>query len=220
MLSCPACSNTLSVESYEPDLKRCPACDHVWQYPAIVTAQYDAKYVHQRYDAYPTTEIMSYLRLGLMKCFVSPLCGRDFILDVGYGNGSFLKACKKAGYKCYGSDVHGVDYGIEERPLDGSETYDCVTFFDSLEHFADFEAIRKVLNRSHYVIVSIPFRPANFPQNLNWKHYRPGEHLHYPSLNSLKHILKKRLVFSDDLEDAIRGKNKDGSQNILTAVFA
>lgn len=211
---CPVCSETALV-AYPQNLYQCPGCFHIFEYPALVTAKYNQEYVDKRYETYKTTDTMSYLRVGFLKYLTK--AGR--LLDVGYGNGAFVRAASAAGFDAYGNDVHKADYGIREAELNDGTDWDVVTFFDSLEHFPDLEVIRDLSRRSHYVIVSLPNRPARFPQSLSWKHHRPGEHLHYFCLTSLSRLFNdKKLVVVSDLEDTIRGSDSEG-QNILTTVF-
>jgi SAM-dependent methyltransferase len=214
---CPVCQTASVVE--DEALSSCPVCKHIWQTGLKGTAVYDAQYVRSRYDVYSTTEAMSYLRLGFVKAFARN--GR--ILDVGYGNGSFLKKAAKAGFSAFGSDVHGTDYGVHDIPLDEAAmgSWDVVTFFDSLEHFSDLSLPREVALRARVVIASIPCRPDEFPACKEWRHYRPGEHLHYFSRYSLELFFVSHHVVASrsDVEDTIRGKLPSGEQNILTMAF-
>ena len=53
---------------------------------------YDRQYIYDRYDTYgKLNDRMSFLRLG----YVTGVVGSKIssIMDIGYGNGSFLKAC-------------------------------------------------------------------------------------------------------------------------------
>lgn len=179
---------------------------------------YNPDYIKTRYDLYPTTEAMSHLRTG----FVGAHARGSKLLDVGYGNGAFLKVAAKAGFDVYGSDLHGADYGIRDVPLVSDELWDVITFFDSIEHFPDFAPAIHALKRSKVAIISVPWRPEWFPDNLNWKHYKPGEHLHYFDIHSLMMLLEIngfKLLHFNPVEDVVRGKLPDGSSNILTAAF-
>lgn len=214
--TCPACDSRV-IRSVVDKIHLCSMCDHMFQNPPDVTANYNKQYVAERYDKYDTTFGMSALRVGLIKGYVRG--GR--LLDVGYGNGAFLKLAEKVGFDVFGCDVHGADYGIREVPLDNEQDWQAVTFFDSLEHFPDFALVKKLLLRTEYVVISYPKRPAEFPENRHsWKHYRPGEHLHYFSPQSLQAIVgrRKALVVTDP-EDAIRGRRENCLQNIATVIF-
>lgn len=217
-MSCPICRSLLSRSVQHPECKLsvCDVCSHVFEDPPVVTAKYDRDYILQRYAKYPTTDSMSYLRLGLLKGYVT--YGR--LLDVGYGNGSFVRIASAGGYDAYGNDVHGADFGVREASLNDKSEWDVVTFFDSLEHFPDLDVVRDLSKRSLFVVVSLPNRPERFPDNTDWKHYRPGEHLHYFSVRSLSRLFDdKKLLVVTDLEDTIRTSNS-GEKNILTVILA
>jgi len=213
---CPVCACS-SVPTSVEGLWCCGNCTHRFQYPLEVTKRYDFDYVHTRYDTYTTTDFMSHLRLGFVRS-IHPQPGR--LLDVGYGNGSFLRLAQKAGYDVYGNDVHGCGekYGIREVSLNG-EAWDVVTFFDSLEHFESLELPRQICRNAHAVVVSVPCLPDAEQDISTWRHYRPGEHLHYFTERSLAELLGAKLrVACLDLEDAVRGDRK-GDWNIMTCAY-
>lgn len=212
MLSCPTCSSK-SIDDHGETLFQCKACCHIYQHPPDVTADYGAGYL-KTYDQYPTDTI-SHLRLGFLKAFV----GKGSLLDIGYGKGDFVRAAIRGGFDAFGSDVHGVPCGVREVDLATDEReWDVVTFFDSLEHFPDFAMVCNPLSRAKYALISLPSTPADFPMNRNWRHYKPGEHLHYFSVPSLCHLVGKKLLCTSNLEDTVRG-SLNNSQNILTVIF-
>src|SRR5437867_12293806 len=82
-------------------LSYCDVCDYVFQTDLRVTQTYDREYVASRYDLYPTTTPLAYLRAGLALAFMQD-CHHATVLDVGYGNGAFLKAIGQNGLVTYG----------------------------------------------------------------------------------------------------------------------
>ena len=148
------------------------------------------------------------------------------ILDVGYGNGAFLKRARAADMEIFGVDLHTEDFGIPVVDFDTPQDYDLVCFFDSLEHFPDFAPILRLNTRN--VIVSIPYTPDFIlTAPTKWRHFKPGEHLHYFSRTSLDAFMRnwgfpKRLREGYP-EDDLRGKlTIDGKShdNIYTAIYA
>jgi len=182
---------------------------------------YDKEYVNTRYVKYgelPT--YMGYLRLGNI---IGSL-GRvpNSILDVGYGDGSFLKVCSNIIPKCYGYDIstYPIPDGcasVEDFTL---EFYDVITFFDSLEHFEDIEFVRDL--KCSYICISVPHCHYKSDEWFeNWKHRRPNEHLWHFDKKSLKAFMCRmgyEYVSCSNVEDTIR-KNKEEESNILTCVF-
>jgi len=215
-IPCPVCGHVTRPSSIE-GLWRCLTCTHLFQHPLEITAEYNYEYVHDRYESYPTTDAMSHLRLGFVRAF-HPKPGR--LLDVGYGNGSFLKVAERAGYETFGNDVHGCGekFGIREVNLNGA-VWDVVTFFDSLEHFSSLELPRHVCSQASTVIVSVPAIPEDEKDIPGWKHYRPGEHLHYFTRQSLDAFMHPKVRKGClNLEDTIRG-DRGGQWNVMTAAF-
>lgn len=183
------------------------------------TPAYDQKYVVDRYSSAPVRE-MSHLRLGYVLGSAGGVPGS--ILDIGYGSGDFLKAAKQLIPNVYGYDVPPA-YPVPGITLVDDpyrDSYDVVTFFDSLEHFESIYDIRAL--KARYIVISVPwchyFSDEWFQ---NWKHRRPNEHLwhfDYPSLCRFMAEIGFAPVNFCAVEDAIR--KSDGTwNNILTATF-
>ena len=182
---------------------------------------YDKEYVNTRYVKYgelPT--YMGYLRLGNIIGSLRRV--PTSILDVGYGDGSFLKVCSNIIPKCYGYDIstYPIPEGCKQVKSFLDESYDVITFFDSLEHFEDIDFVRDL--KCNAVCISVPHcHYKNDEWFENWKHRRPNEHLwHFdkPSLKTFMHRMGYELVSYSNVEDTIRKNNKDES-NILTCIF-
>jgi hypothetical protein len=215
MDGCPACRGKKLTD--HRDLRGCRSCTHLFQWPPTITARYDAAYV-AKYAAYPVTEI-SYLRLGFVRAFAAG----GTLLDVGHCRGDFVRAAAAAGFDAWGHDVHGQHVGVptidslNAAPPDGA-AWDVVTFFDSLEHFGNLDPVRRLARRARKIVVSLPWRPESFPASRDWRHYRPGEHLHYFTAQSLAALFDRhRLLAQTNLEDAVR--RGPGGNNIATLVF-
>ena len=183
--------------------------------------EYNKDYVNTRYVKYgelPT--YMGYLRLGNI---IGSL-GRvpKSILDVGYGDGSFLKVCNNIIPDCYGYDIstYPVPDGCTQIKNFMSDFYDVITFFDSLEHFEDIEFIRDL--KCSAICISVPHCHYKSDEWFeNWKHRRPNERLCHFDAQTLKTFMYRMgyvLVSSSNVEDTIRKNNKEES-NILTCVF-
>lgn len=219
--NCPTCQSQC-ISYARHNLTACPHCQHVFQTDLDVTVSYDANYAHQ-YDSRPV-RAMSELRWKFISAAVN-LAPGSRILDVGYGNGAFLKHARAVGMEIYGIDLHTEDFGVPVVDFNTTLHFDLLCFFDSLEHFPDFSAVRRL--RSRNVVVSIPNAPEcllDTPKH--WRHFKPGEHLHYFSHKSLGIFLQswgfpKKLVDGYP-EDALRGKLSMHGQtldNIYTAIY-
>ncbi len=219
--SCPICGAGSALHTTD-GLSECSNCRHIFQTDLKVTASYDADYAHQ-YDHRPVKE-MSELRWDFIQSHLKLPPGSR-VLDVGYGNGAFLKHARSANMDIYGIDLHSEDFGIPVVTLETKLHFDLICFFDSLEHFPN---LRPILNlRAENVIVSIPDTPSWLLSNPHaWRHYKPGEHLHYFSRRSLDNFMfgwgfaVKRA--EGHPEDSLRGKLAIGGQitdNIYSAIY-
>lgn len=183
---------------------------------------YDEHYVERSYNTYGQQEkLMSALRLG----YVIGSLGHipDTILDVGYGNGAFLNSCKKLIPHCFGSDIppaYPLPEGVGFIEDIYSQEFECVTFFDSLEHFDNIYDIKNL--KAKYIVISVPCcHYVSDEWFLNWKHRKPNEHLWHFNDQSLINFFSSigyQRICNTHIEDAIR-KPSSKLSNILTATF-
>jgi len=182
---------------------------------------YGENYIKNSYVVYePLPTYMGYLRLGNIIGSIGKI--PESILDVGYGNGSFLKVCKDIIPNCYGYDItnYPLPNGCYLTNDMFDKTYDVITFFDSLEHFDDIEFVKNL--KCNYICISVPnCHYENDEWFENWKHRRPNEHLWHFNNESLTKFMKRmgyELITESNIEDTIR-KNKNEKFNILTSVY-
>lgn len=195
----------------------------IHQSPPLISQIYNQDYVTSRYTNYGIKTLgMAYLRAGFIAAHI-PVDGQPYILDVGYGDGSFLKVCKEAGWLPCGHDISGVDLpdGIGRANSMTDSTWEIITFFDSLEHFESLDFLSELM--TGYIVVTAPechWSPGS-PEFQSWKHLRPGEHIHHFNRQSLTALMNSHgfdLVVVENIEDAIRGTNGNLS-NTFTAIY-
>ena len=181
---------------------------------------YDYDYVNSSYNQYGEKgSQMAGLRLGYL---VSKLgYWPKSILDVGYGNGDFLKICKNK-IDSYGNDISGypVPEGVTFVENIFERHYDVVCFFDVLEHFEKIDFVQNL--KCDYIFLSLPWC-HNFSDEwfLNWKHRRPDEHLWHFDEKSIKNFFNEtgyEMIDFSNIEDLIRVSNED-YPNILTCIL-
>jgi hypothetical protein len=184
--------------------------------------EYNFEYSN-KYNQYgEKSNYLSYLRLGVLLGNTHKI--PDSILDIGYGNCSFLNSAKTIIPNCYGYDVS--DYPISEDITRVENMfdkhYDVICFFDSLEHFDDINIIDKL--DCDYIFISLPwchyFSDEWF---LNWYHRRPNEHLWHFDKDSLITFFENNgfeNIYISNFEDVIR-KNETIREypNILSGIF-
>lgn len=224
------CEKTKTDNIY--NLKQCLKCSFIWQYDIRKKMDYSSRY----FDYYKKLEnndrlLIDYIRLDLIHSNISKedITKNNTILDIGYGIGSFIRSAEKQGFDCYGYDVHHIENGIKR--IDNLNNvgikFNIVTAFDSIEHMM-FEEIKSLFNlKPRYFIFSTPFAPDNIEDMINWKHFKPNEHLSYFNENNFKMLLENngyKVIYYDFPEDNVRkgnfniqtiiGVNKSEEQNL------
>jgi len=164
--------------------------------------------------------ILSALRVAFIK-----ICIEDAneILDVGYGNGDFLRVAMMAFDKAVGYDIS--DYSPEgiHRVNNIYGKHDVVCFWDSLEHMSELSFIKNL--NTKYIAVSMPYCHYEIMGEkwlADWKHLKPNEHLHHFTPDSLCKQMNEfgyePVVINNDIEDVVR-KSEDSLQNIFCAIY-
>lgn len=183
---------------------------------------YDDNYIrcYDGPDYIRETEKLQALRLG----FVYGAHGAriNTLIDVGYGNGAFMKFAKQNIPYIYGHDVTGVQ-------IDGCLIMpdiikaNVLTMWDVLEHFADLSFVKDLPVET--IVLSLPYchlitEGKEWFDN-NYHHRKPDEHLHHFnefSLQALMCSLGWKTIAVSGHEDIVR-KSRHGLQNILSMAF-
>ena len=124
------------------------------------------------------------------------------VLDVGCGDGTFLKTAGGVGYDIMPKTVkwlkdNNMFYDISQGI--GSEI-DAVTCFDSLEHMPEPKEFLCKIDKQ-ILVVSMPVIPdIRFIRQ--WKHYRPDEHFWYWTNNGFIEWMDKQGFQCIDHSDA------------------
>jgi len=185
---------------------------------------YNNEYINTYRSFGSSQDMLSHLRLGYLAGAMKRM--PRSIIDVGYGDGNFLKTCLKAGIKAYGADITGVEVPEGAHFIDDfincGRHFDAISFFDSLEHFEDMNFIDKL--DVNYLIISVPCAPTrdiSSSEFIDWRHRKPNEHLHHFDLMSLRSFMLGKGYFFKALsnpEDMIR-RDDSVDINIITGVF-
>lgn len=208
------CCNKKMILWQNANVWHCKTCGYKQQ-DKIKKFNYDKKYIKNGYGNNPTLE-MSYIRL----CFIYQYLKTGRILDIGYGDGEFIRQSIDRGYDAYGFDVHTEKFNVPTiNYLAGN--WDIVTMFDSFEHMHDINEPIKL--RPRYFFITVPHVQENMAENefMAWRHYKPDEHLHYFTPVALKKFFAKnqyKCIENTNIEDIIR-KSRKYNINTMTFVF-
>ena len=101
------------------------------------------------------------------------------VLDYGSGVGWF-RAYRPPGVKVFTYDIG--KYPQTGIPL---QQYDVLCLWDVLEHIHDFSHLEPLLKLSETIVGTIPMKPKGKSYK-DWKHFKPGEHVHYWGMEELQ----------------------------------
>lgn len=165
---------------------------------------------------------LSYLRLGVLAGQLGHF--PRSLVDVGYGNGDFLTACRSSVPCLYGCDIsdYPVPEGTTKIPLADISNVEVVCFFDSLEHFEDISFVKDL--DTEYVFISVPWcHYVSDEWFAVWYHRRENEHLFHFNDVSLKQFFADAgydCVYLGCFEDVIRVNPRVAPlSNILSGLF-
>jgi 2-polyprenyl-3-methyl-5-hydroxy-6-metoxy-1,4-benzoquinol methylase len=139
--------------------------------------RYDDDYL-RKFDAYDP-KIAARVNAGRCALLERHLPKGASILDIGAGNGSFVRAARRAGFEAYGVDpIPKASHALQEAGLYATDPdeFDAVTMWDVIEHMDNPGAI--LHQAKAFLFASVPVFD-DFSQIRASKHYRPGEHLYY-----------------------------------------
>jgi hypothetical protein len=183
---------------------------------------YDYDYSNKYNNYGEKGNYLSYLRFGVLLGALGHT--PNSIVDIGYGNGDFLKVCKKTIQNVYGCDIsdYPTPEGCKKINIDEIKNIDVVCFFDSLEHFEDISFVKNLDTK--YVFISVPWcHYISDEWFKNWYHRRENEHLYHFNESSLKKFFDEcgyDCIYTSSFEDIVRfNKNVHPLQNILSCIF-
>jgi len=120
-----------------------------------------------------TAEFINFIRWDWVE-----QCHAKTVLDYGCGAGWF-RAFRRNGATVDSFDIMPVPQtGINHNE------YDLVCFWDVIEHLPDLAIAEDLIRRSRYTAMTIPIMPDDVELK-TWKHYKPGEHLHYFTVDGI-----------------------------------
>ncbi len=224
MSDCPVCGTVVEAhtETYvspynKQEYKKyeCPTCDVHWWEPLKIIPEF---YESETFESYVTFHEFQRLRIGENhKAFFEniPKDVKGRLLDVGCGDGVFLKEAQKHGFEVWGIDFDRKSVETAKRHL-GVDTiyamsleefyefakernlkFDVITFFEVLEHqgrpMEFLRMVKELLKDSGYIAGSVPNNESIFWEEVHrknsWGDYPPHHFLRF-SRKALYNTLK------------------------------
>jgi SAM-dependent methyltransferase len=225
MLKCPICENEIEENSFteiyifpfnKQEYKKyeCSNCDLHWWEPFKIIPQFYESEVFEGYIPFHEG-IRSRIEHYHQQFFIHfPKDVKGRLLDVGCGDGVFLREAQKHGFEVWGIDFDSKSIEIAKRHLRADTLYamsleefygyakennlafDVITFFEVLEHQDNpkkfLEMVKNLLKKDGYIVGSVPNRDNIFALEISNKLFldHPPEHLLRFSKKSLENILK------------------------------
>lgn len=173
-IECPLCQSKNILNYFKDDdrLKECQDCRIVFTYPLpeFLSNAYGEDYYRPWYEKQFSQRVILWKkRLKIVKKF----CPSGRLLDVGTGDGLFLKTASSSNFEIYGTevfpaavkaakDLYGLDiYLTEIENSDFEKDYfDVITLWHVIEHVKAplqiFEAVHNLLRPGGVIIVATP----------------------------------------------------------------
>lgn len=130
---------------------------------------------YQKLDATPMGGLLTKARLELVGKYISPA----EVVDIGIGGGRFVEESGGCGYDVCSDAVAWLqDLRAYIDPYKGHPVR-AITCWDSLEHIPEPEKLLAQVREWLFVSLPICETAAEWGES---KHMKPGEHLHYWSL--------------------------------------
>lgn len=199
-------------------LQKCRNCNAVFLSPNPTEEQlaraYDSSYYgtkEEKFSSPGIEKVLDKFRMGRAKRLHKALKGQGNVLDIGCGNGRFLKYLSSLGnYRIYGTELDGnsakraqsienltLKVGVLEEDDFPEHSFDAITLFHVFEHLTDpssmLAIIAKILKPDGILVMSFPNIASN--QSLwfkgDWLHLDPPRHLFYFSPEDFETIMKK-----------------------------
>lgn len=177
-------------------------------YFPVKDTPYDESYFN-KYAGYENTEIgqkINKARVDLYKQY-----GTGTVLDVGVGSGAFIKEIE--GAKGFDINPAAVQWLKEFGRYSEISDFDCMTFWDSLEHIHNPGPVLK--HAKKLVFVSCPIYKDKY-HVLHSKHFRPDEHFWYWTKEGLQEFM---MNFEFSLVESSNVESYLGREDIGTFVF-
>jgi len=189
----------ISLERF--DVLDCPSCGLGMTHPkpTNVSSYYGPRYYGERH--WITTAYCTWRRLRVIRLTLGRDC-RPSLLDVGCGDGTFLRAAQQKGWQVSGTELR--DAGpIPSRAIrvwsslsDIEDRFDCVTAWHVLEHLPDPQEsareIRRLLKPGGALLLSVP-DGGGWQSRCSgpfWFHLDVPRHLFHFDLPSLRLLLE------------------------------
>jgi SAM-dependent methyltransferase len=158
---------------------------------------------YTNYQGGPSTDFCTKRRLGFVRAALGNVPDGGTLLDVGCGEGHFLKAARKLGWKVAGTELNpeparaaGLEVSSSLGGLEHLAPFDCITLWHSLEHLRNpvdsISELRSLLRSGGTLVAAVPnaqgWQARVFGPK--WLHLDIPRHLFHFGPATLKRLLE------------------------------
>lgn len=195
-LLCPICDKPLK-EAFK--FFRCDE-DHLYLDPRLGVYGDDYLVLYKLRARTDVGEKIYDARWSFIEKHVQSLSAKT-LLDFGCGSNGFSRSANKCRCTYSYDPICQPDHDFLQNRID------VLTLWDSIEHMGLLETIPLI--GAEYIFVTVPIID-DVSDILQWKHYKPYEHIWYFSSKAIVKLFKKwnyRLVERCDIEAKLRSKD-------------
>jgi SAM-dependent methyltransferase len=265
LTSCPSCGetkfipflttkdNTVSKETFF--LKRCQSCQLLFTNPRPKSNEAGPYYKSGNYISHSDTQegivnklyhLIRNITLKQKTGWIEQEKGSLLkLLDVGCGNGHFLQACQKAGWKISGMELDpesaarakallGIDIYASVKEISHVEKYSLISLWHVLEHVYEIEEYFQFF-KSHIapdgvLLLALPnsksFDAGYFKEH--WAAYDVPRHIYHFDPNTIQVLAKKYgfklkstrgQIFDSFYISLLSHQYKSGKKNLVGSFF-
>lgn len=182
-MNCIICERPMS--PLQKDLHKCDSCLLISSSLKADKDIYDEQY-YKKYEQYANTSTGRKINKFRWNFVKMHMIGGT-VLDYGCGYGHFAKT-RHIGFSVRGYDINPFTDANKER-VPHEDEYDAVTFWDVLEHIDEPQKVVCDL-KPKWVFGTVPNIGNVSGDPTEWKHYRPHEHVHHFSPESIVKFLR------------------------------
>ena len=197
---------SLGSKSILVSILKCTTCKHLFTFPIPTQSELNNLYKSQSDEVLGTGWVENYLieesnpvtsKIVNLISLINP----NSILEVGCGNGAFIREIRRMNFSAYGVEpgswIEEDNIYSDLDALPNDLYFDCVVIQDVLEHVENpLDFLLQILKRtenSTEVIITVPAGDSAEANKfgVDWEMVRPFGHLHYFSNTSINIMASK-----------------------------
>ena len=231
---------------------QCRSCDFLFTNPRPSATEAGKYYESENYISHSNTnegivnKLYHWVRTFTLKQkihWIQAYNQSNELLDIGCGNGHFLKACKQAGWKISGMELDkktakqaeantGVKIANHLKELESSESFQIITLWHVLEHVYEldeyFSFFKSKLKKNGKLLLALPNPKSHDAEKFKsfWAAYDVPRHIHHftpktiellANKHGFKLVKTKGLIFDSFYISLLSNEYQSGRKKLLSS---